>query len=62
MSDIETKDIDDFTAPQSEGDITPEHRAWMNEQIEATLAKKKAGTMKFRSLDDVMRKFGFNAR
>ncbi len=62
MSDIETKDIEDFTAPISDSDITPEHRAWMDKQVEATLAKKKAGTMTYRSLDDVMRKFGFNAR
>lgn len=61
----DTKDLTDadrFTAPVEEGDITPEHRAWMDAQIETTLAKKASGEMGYHSLDDVMREFGFDAR
>jgi len=39
----------------------PEHRAWMNEQIEATLSKKARGDMDYTSLDDARREFGFDA-
>jgi hypothetical protein len=43
-------------------EITPEHDAWITKQIEATMAEKKAGKLTYRSLDDVMADFGFNAR
>lgn len=36
--------------------------AWVKAEIEATLAKKANGQMRYRSLDEVMAKFGFNAR
>ncbi len=36
--------------------------AWVKAEIEATLAKKANGEMRYRSLDEVMAKFGFNAR
>ena len=49
-------------APLTEGDCSVEHDAWMNAQIKQTLAKKQAGEMTYRFLDEVMRKFGFNAR
>lgn len=57
------KTFDDgcFTANEDDR-ISPEHRAWMNDQIRETLAQIEAGRMGFRSLEDVMREFGFNAR
>jgi len=42
-------------------ETTADHRAWMNEQIKATLSKKAMGEMTYTSLDDVRRKFGFDA-
>lgn len=41
--------------------ITPEHRAWMNREIRATLEKKARGEMTYHSLDDVRREFGLDA-
>lgn len=41
---------------------TPEHDAWMTAQIEATVEEYKAGVLTFRTLDDVMADFGFDAR
>ncbi len=43
------------------GEISPQHRTWMNEQISATLAKKARGEMNYTSLDDVRREFGIDA-
>ncbi len=64
MADLEDKIVaeDDILAPLKEGECSPEHDAWMKAQIQKTLAKKQAGKMSFRSLDEVMRKFGFDAR
>ncbi|MBC7284480.1 hypothetical protein [Hoeflea sp.] len=42
-------------------ETTAAHRAWMNEQNKATLSKKARGEMKYTSLDDVRREFGFDA-
>jgi len=57
------KTFDDrcFTANEDDR-ISSEHRAWMNAQIRETLAQIEAGRIGFRSLEDVMREFGFNAR
>ncbi len=62
MKTIDDKKLNEFLEPMAESEITPEHRAWMDDQIRKTLAKKQAGTVTYRSLDAVMRKFGFNAR
>ena len=51
-----------YLAPLNNGERSPEHDAWMKEQVKKTLAKKEAGTMTYRSLDEVMRKFRFDAR
>ncbi len=59
ISDEKTLDV---LASSIKGDPSTEHEAWLKSEIEATLAKKKAGKMAYRSLDDVMNKFGFNAR
>ena len=47
MDTINDKKLDDFLAPANGEDITPEHRAWMNDQIRQTLAKIDAGEMEF---------------
>ena len=62
MDTINDKKLDDFLAPANGEDITPEHRAWMNDQIRQTLAKIDAGEMEYHSLEDVKRKLGFDAR
>ena len=38
------------------------HDAWVREQIESRLGKKKAGSMNYSSLDEVAAEFGFDAR
>ncbi len=45
-------------APQHEDGVTPEHRAWMNEQIERALQHKRSGKATYKSLDEVRQKFG----
>ncbi len=54
--------LDDYLAPLNEWECSPEHRAWITAQIKKTLAKKATGKMTYRSLDEVMREFGFDAR
>lgn len=56
------KELKAFLEPVKNEECSPEHDAWIKEQIKATLAKKQAGDMAYHSLDDVMQKFGFNAR
>lgn len=62
----QTKDIDkaaEFTAPFAPGEaVTPEHAAWMKAQTRETLDKIERGEMTYRSLDEVMRAHGFDAR
>ena len=64
MSEI--KDIDtaaEFTKPFAPGEeVSPEHAVWMKAQTQATLDKIERGEMTYRSLDEVMRTHGFNAR
>ena len=64
MTDVKDKlnVEDDYLTPLNEEECSPEHDAWMKAQTQKTLAKKQAGKMSFRSLDEVMRKFGFDAR
>jgi len=64
MSDVDTDktQAQRFTAPLQDGQTSAEHDAWMKAEIRGTLARKKAGTITYRTLDEVMRKFGFNAR
>ena len=38
------------------------HDAWVHEQIQFRLGKKKAGSMNYSSLDEVAAEFGFDAR
>lgn len=64
MGEIDTSqdEATRFTAPLKRGEESPAHDAWMKAEIRKTLAKKQAGKMTYRSLDEVMRKFGFDAR
>ena len=41
----------------SDADITPSHRAWMNEQIEQALDHKRSGKATYNTLDETRRKF-----
>ncbi len=49
----------DNLAPVADADITPSHRAWMNEQIEQALDHKRSGKATYKTLDETRRKFGF---
>jgi len=45
--------------PVLDGDITPEHRAWMNAQVQSALDYKRSGKATYKTLDEVRLKFGF---
>jgi len=40
----------------------PGHDAWFRKQVQETLARDKAGKLKYRDLDEVAAEFGFDAR
>ncbi len=53
-------DLDGFLQPiEQRQKPTPEHRAWMNNQIQTTLDKKQRGELKYTPLEDVRKEFGF---
>ena len=56
------KDVEALLSPLREGEATSAHDAWLRREIEKTLAKKQRDARNYGSLDDVMRKLGFNAR
>jgi hypothetical protein len=60
MSDLKVKlaHVDDL-APVPDEDVTPEHRQWMNDQIEQALERKRTGRASFKTLEETRRKFGF---
>lgn len=62
MREIDTKSVDEWLEPLQGDDVTAEHDAWLRAEIDKTLAKKKSGKLGYRTLDDVMQSFGFNAR
>lgn len=49
----------DSLAPVADAEITAEHRAWMNSQIEQALDHKRSGKATYKTLDETRRKFGF---
>lgn len=49
----------DTLAPIADADVTAEHRAWMNGQIEQALDRKRSGQATYKTLDETRRKFGF---
>lgn len=51
--------VKDIEAGSEEHTISPEHRAWMNAQIQDTLDKKARGELNYTSLSDVRKEFGF---
>jgi hypothetical protein len=61
MDTIDDQKLESLLSRGDAEPITPEHRAWMNAEIEKTLAKMDAGETTYHSLDDVMREFGFDA-
>lgn len=61
MDTIKDKTLDQLLSPDDGQPITPEHRAWMNDQIKQTLAKKERGEMNYTPLDEVRREFGLDA-
>ncbi len=61
MDTIEDKNLDQFLSSGDGKPVTPEHRAWMNEQIRQTLAKKEGGNMGYTPLDEVRREFQLDA-
>ncbi|MBO6551310.1 MAG: hypothetical protein JJ926_10545 [Roseitalea sp.] len=62
MRELDTKSADHWLEPLQGGDVSDEHDAWLRAEIDKTLAKKKSGKLGYRTLDDVMQSFGFNAR
>jgi hypothetical protein len=48
-----------YLAPVAEAEITPAHRAWMNEQIKQALDRKHSGEATYKTLKETRRKFGF---
>lgn len=44
------------------GPVEPGHDAWFRRAVRATLYKKAVGEMTYRSLDDVIARFGFDER
>lgn len=54
--------LDAFRALEPDFAPTPEHDAWMQAEIRKTLKAKAEGRMTYRSLDEVARRFGANAR
>ncbi len=61
METINDPILDDLLGPPGGGEIDPDHRAWINEQVRERLAKIESGEMKFKTLQEVRRKFGFDA-
>ncbi len=53
--------LDDLLTPTKGEDMAPEHRAWINAQVKERLAKIDSGEMGMKSLQEVRRKFGFDA-
>ena len=52
-------EVDAIEAGRDAKAITPEHRAWMNAQIQRTLDKKARGEANYSPLEDVRKEFGF---
>lgn len=48
-----------YLAPVADAEITPAHRAWMNEQIKRALDHKNSGEATYKTLEETRRKFGF---
>ncbi|MBL4619258.1 MAG: hypothetical protein JKX88_04070 [Marinicaulis sp.] len=56
-TDIDTE-LEAYLAPTSEDQITPEHRAWMNAEIQKTMDKKARGEANYTPLETVRAEFG----
>jgi hypothetical protein len=46
-------------APVDDAEITPAHRAWMNDQIQQALDHKRSGKATYKTLEETRRTFGF---
>lgn len=49
----------DHLAPVPDAEISPEHRDWMNVQIQQALDHKRGGKATYKTLEETRRKFGF---
>jgi hypothetical protein len=49
----------DDLAPVADAEVSAEHRAWMNSQIEQALDRKRSGKATYKTLEETRRKFGF---
>ena len=59
MTDLQKKPAhSDALAPVPDEDVTPEHRAWMNDQIEQALELKLSGKATYKTTEETRRKFG----
>lgn len=61
MDTIEDKILDDLLSPGRDVEMDPAHRAWMNQTIKDRLTRMEAGQATFKTLQEVRRKFGFDA-
>ncbi len=59
MNELIEETREDFLAPVLDGEVTPEHRAWMNAQIRLAVKRKRDGTASYKSLDEIRQKYGF---
>ena len=55
----EKKPIADYLTPIADAEISPAHRAWMNDQIQQALDHKRSGAATYKTLEETRRKFGF---
>jgi hypothetical protein len=60
MADLKEKPAPtDALTPVPDAEVTVEHRAWMNQQIEKALEHKRSGKATYKTLEETRRKFGF---
>lgn len=55
--DMKERELKSYLEPVADSEITPEHRAWMNERIQDALDRKRSGLATFKDLRDIMRKY-----
>lgn len=55
----EKKPEADYLTPVADAEISPAHRAWMNDRIQQALDHKRSGKAIYKTLEEIRRKFGF---
>lgn len=52
-------ELEKYLEPPKPGEPMVDHRTWMDEQIKATLEKRRQGKMAYHKVEDVKRDFDF---